>query len=59
MIFKNSIQVLSANCQGLQNIYKHTDVLTYLKETNASIVCPQDIHRDEKRYFKSERYLGA
>ena len=44
MVFKNSIHVLSANCQSLQNIQKHTDVLTYLKETNASIVCIQDTH---------------
>ena len=44
MVFKNSIQVLSANFQGLQNIQKCTDVLTYLKEANASIVCLQDTH---------------
>ena len=40
----DSIKVLSANCQGLQNIKKRTDVLSYFKETNANIVCLQDTH---------------
>ena len=39
-----SIKVLSANCQGLNNNEKRQDVLNYLKETNASIVCLQDTH---------------
>ena len=39
-----SIKVLSANCQGLYNNEKRQDVLHYLKETNASIVCLQDTH---------------
>ena len=40
----DSIKVLSANCQGLQNIKKRIDVLSYFKETNANIVCLQDTH---------------
>ena len=36
--------MLSANCQGLQNIKKRIDVLLYFKETNAKIVCLQDTH---------------
>ena len=36
--------MLSANCQGLNNNEKRQDVLNYLKETNASIVCLQDTH---------------
>ena len=40
----NSIKVLSANCQGLRNIEKRIDVLSYFKETNANIVCLQDTH---------------
>ena len=40
----NSIKVLSANCQGLRGKQKQTDVLTFLKETKASIVCFQDTH---------------
>ena len=40
----NSVKVLSANCQGLRNSDKRVDVLNYLKETNASIVCLQDTH---------------
>ena len=38
------LTVLSANCQGLRNYTKRMDVLTYLKDTNASIVCLQDTH---------------
>ena len=40
----SSIKVLSANCQGLRNMEKRTDVLSYFKETGASIVCLQDTH---------------
>ena len=40
----DNIKVLSANCQGLQNIKKRIDVLSYFKETNANIVCLQDTH---------------
>ena len=38
------IKLLSANCQGLRNREKQIDVLSYLKDTNASIVCLQDTH---------------
>ena len=44
----DSVKVLSANCQGLRNLDKRVDVLKYLKETNASIVCLQDTHLLEK-----------
>ena len=37
-----SLKVLSANCQGLRNLEKRLDVLSYLKDTNASIVYLQD-----------------
>ena len=40
----SKIVVLSANCQGLRNRDKRTDVLTCHKERNASIVCLQDTH---------------
>ena len=39
-----SLKVLSANCQGLRNLEKRLYVLTYLKDTNASIFCLQDTH---------------
>ena len=39
-----SVKLLSANCQGLCNYQKRSDVLQYFKETNASIVCLQDTH---------------
>ena len=44
----NSIKVLSVNCQGLHGKQKQTDVLTFLKETKASIVCLQDTHLTSK-----------
>ena len=40
----DKIVVLSANCQGLHSFEKRMDVLHYLKETKASIVCLQDTH---------------
>ena len=40
----NRFMVLSANCQGLRNYEKRIDVLSYLKDTNANIVCLQDTH---------------
>ena len=39
-----SIKVLSANCQRLRTYEKKVDVLTYLKDTNAFIICLQDTH---------------
>ena len=44
----NNIVVLSANCQGLRTFEKRIDVLFYMKETGASIVCLQDTHLTEK-----------
>ena len=40
--------VLSANCQGLQNKLKRTDVIDYLGKTNVSIICLQDTHWTSK-----------
>ena len=36
--------MLSANCQGLRGYEKRADVLSYLRETGASVVCLQDTH---------------
>ena len=44
LVLDNCIRVLSANCQGLQNKQKRVDVLQYLRETNANIICLQDTH---------------
>ena len=43
-----SIKVLSANCQGLRTYEKRMDVLSYMKDTGASIVCLQDTHLTER-----------
>ena len=43
-----SVKVLSTNCQGLRNCEKRSDVLRYLKERNADIVCLQDTHLTAK-----------
>ena len=40
--------VLSANCQGLQNKYKRRDVIDYLSNTKAGIICLQDTHWTSK-----------
>ena len=44
----NKIKVLSANCQGLQNKQKRTDVLGYFTQKDANILCLQDTHWTEK-----------
>ena len=48
MIPLSNITVLSANCQGLRTYEKRVDVLNYMKEKGASIVCLQDTHLTEK-----------
>ena len=40
----STIKVLSANCRGLQSDNKQRDVLNYLKNLNADIICLQDTH---------------
>ena len=39
-----TVKVLSVNCQGLRDKLKRIDVIQYLKNTNASIICLQDTH---------------
>ena len=41
---RNSIKVLSANFQGLRNIEKQRDVLSYFKDKNTNTVCLQNTH---------------
>ena len=55
----NNIVVLSANCQGLQNLQKRRDVLMYFKEMNADIGCLQDTHWVEKDITKVKRGHGG
>ena len=43
-ISPHKLTLLSANCQGLRSYEKRNDILSYFKETNASIVCLQDTH---------------
>ena len=59
----NSIKVLSENCQGLRSKEKRFDVLSYLREQNASIICLQDTHwvqsdiRDLKNAWGSDIFI--
>ena len=59
----STLKVLSANCQGLRNKNKRIDVLNYLKETGAGIICLQDTHLTEqdiqltKKIWNNEVYL--
>ena len=54
----NNIVVVSANCQGLQNLQKRCDILMYFKEMNANIVCLQDTHWVEKGITKVKEIWG-
>ena len=47
-MLSSEISVLSANCQGLRDANKCTDVLNYLQNLNSSIICLQDTHWVEK-----------
>ena len=38
------IKVLSANCQGLREMTKRTDVLNYLDKLGGNIICLQETH---------------
>ena len=40
----NTVRVLSANCRGLREKNKRNDVLNYLKDLKADIICLQDTH---------------
>ena len=44
MVYSEQIKMLSVNCQGLRGKQKRMEVLGYLKESNAQIVCLQDTH---------------
>ena len=48
--------MLSANFQGLRTYEKRVDYLTYLKQTNASIVCLQETHLMEN-YLPSVKQI--
>ena len=48
MVLLNELSILSANCQGLRNMKKCTDVLNYFQNLNSSIICLQDTHWTEK-----------
>ena len=52
----NKIKVLSANCRGLRDKTKRYDVLNYLKDKNADIVCLQDTHLKKSDEVKFKRY---
>ena len=61
----DKIRVLSANCQGLQNLRKRADVLNYIDNLDVNIVCLQDTHwlsKDEthiKTIWKGECLLNG
>ena len=38
------IKVLSANCRELKNKIKRYNIINYLKNTKADIICLQDTH---------------
>jgi len=40
----NNIKILSLNCRGLNGKQKRRDVMNYLQNKNASILCLQDVH---------------
>ena len=45
---KDPLKLLSVNCQGMRNENKQSDVLSYLKDTGAGIICLQDTYLTEQ-----------
>ena len=43
-ILPDKINLLSANCQRLRGYEKRADILSYLRDTGASVVCLQDTY---------------
>ena len=50
----SDIKIVSANCQGLRDVKKRTDVLNYLADSNPDILCLQDTHwlTDDQQHIK-------
>ena len=46
-ILQDKLKVLSANCRGLKDKIKRYDVLNYIQNTEANIICLQDTHLTE------------
>ena len=57
-VLDNSIRVLSANCQCLQNQQKRVDVLYYVEEMNANIICLQNMHWTKADISRIKAILG-
>ena len=51
----SDLLVLSANCQGLRDKKKQTDVINYLSRKNPSFLCQQDTHwtNEDEKYIKN------
>ena len=50
------IRIISANCQGLRDASKRTDVIKYLEDLQANILCLQETHwlkNEEKMLSKT------
>ena len=44
----NAVKILSMNCRGLNGRQKRRDVMHYMRSKNASIICLQDVHFEQK-----------
>ena len=43
-MIKDITKIISLNCRGLRNKVKRYDIINYLKDQNAEIICLQDTH---------------
>ena len=43
-MIKDITKIISLNCRGLRNKVKRYDIINYLKDQNAQIICLQDTH---------------
>ena len=56
---QNNIKMLSANCQGLRNLEKRHDVITYFKEIGVNILTLQDTHLIQSNISKLNMEGGS
>ena len=51
----SNLRIISANCQGLRDINKRTDVLNYFADARPDILCLQDTHwlTEDKKLIKT------
>ena len=54
----DGVKICSLNCQGLGDHQKRRDVLQYLRQSNYSIICLQDMHFTQSNERRIQQEWG-